>query len=128
MRNPFLPEVERGRIRTGNMASESGDGAFKVSILNGESFFVIASTGMGWEHVSVSLERVHRLKRCPTWEEMVFVKNLFFQPEEAVVQIHPPESQYVNCHEYVLHLWRPTNQTLPLPFPEMVGPRPKKRH
>ena len=55
-----------------------------------------------WEHVSVS----HR-GRCPSWEEMRDVKDLFWAEDECVVQFHPPKSEYVNIHPYVLHLWKP---------------------
>jgi hypothetical protein len=44
----------------------------------------------GWEHVSVSAPR-----RTPTWAEMCFVKDLFWDEEETVLQFHPPKSQYV---------------------------------
>ena len=54
-----------------------------------------------WEHVSVSLPN-----RCPTWAEMCFVKALFWEDHEAVIQFHPPQSEYVNVHPYCLHLWR----------------------
>lgn len=56
----------------------------------------------GWEHVSVELYA----RRLPTWEEMCYVKDLFWNDEEEVVQIHPKKSQYVNMTE-ALHLWRP---------------------
>lgn len=56
----------------------------------------------GWEHVSVELYA----RRLPTWEEMCFVKDLFWDDEEEVVQIHPKKSQYVDMTE-ALHLWRP---------------------
>ncbi len=71
---------------------------------------VIASWGMGWDHVSVSLA-----DRCPTWEEMCFVKDIFFRPDECVIQYHPPESKYINNHKYVLHMWRPQNESIPMP-------------
>ena len=35
---------------------------------------VVASNGMGWDHVSVSLPH-----RCPTWEEMEHVKRLYYE-------------------------------------------------
>lgn len=79
---------------------------------------VLISDGYGWDHVSVSLAH-----RCPTWSEMCRIKNLFFKPEETVVQFHPALSEYVNFHPYTLHLWR--NQTTPheLPPSELVGPK-----
>ena len=98
---------------------------FKVYI-GGRSFRVIATSGCGWEHVSVS---PFHLKRCPTWEEMCAVKNLFFEPEERVVQYHPPESEYVNMHPYCLHLWRPTGGVeFPHPPAIMVGLLGKGNH
>lgn len=62
----------------------------------------IVSDGQSWEHVSVSLGH-----RTPTWAEMCFIKSVFWDPEDCVIQYHPPESQYVNHHPYCLHLWRP---------------------
>ena len=59
------------------------------------------------EHVSVSSRK---RKQLPTWEQMQRLKDLFFYPEEMVLQIHPPESKYVhgvNGLNNVLHLWRP---------------------
>lgn len=77
---------------------------------------VIFSTGGGWEHVSVSFNH-----RCPTWEEMCEIKRMFFHPDEVVVQYHPAESEYVNNHQYCLHLWRPQKQDMPMPPAWMVG-------
>lgn len=92
---------------------DSRNGAFKVRV-NGRSFFCIASTFGGWEHVSVSPCNTKR-KTCPTWEEMCEIKDLFFTPEETVVQYHPPKSDYVNIHPLCLHLWKPTTDFLPAP-------------
>lgn len=58
----------------------------------------------GWEHVSIELYA----RRLPTWEEMCFIKDIFWEDEENVVQIHPKKSEYVNMTE-ALHLWRPVN-------------------
>jgi len=78
-----------------------------------------ASNGMGWEHVSVSINR----KRTPSWEIMNFVKDLFWDKEDTVIQFHPPRSQYVSYHPFCLHLWRPIGTEIPLPDPAMVGPK-----
>ncbi len=84
---------------------------------------VMVSDGSGipdgeekWEHVSVSLQ-----DRCPTWDEMAFAKDMFFTEDEAVMQLHPPKSDYVNNHKYCLHLWRPKSATIPLPPSVLVG-------
>lgn len=58
------------------------------------------------EHVSVKLN--NGAKKTPTWEEMCEVKDIFWQPEEEVHQVHPSESQYgVGGVDNVLHFWRP---------------------
>lgn len=99
-------------------AGDGGCGAFKVFV-NGRSFFVVSSDGGGWEHVSVSPGSRTR-KSCPTWEEMCAIKDMFFEPEECVVQYHPPRSEYVNNHPYCLHLWRSTETEIPRPPMEFV--------
>lgn len=75
---------------------------------------------MGWKHVSVSIERD---SRPPKWEAMCFVKDLFFESEDWVVQFHPAQSEYVNYHKGCLHLWMPTETKLPTPQSIMVGPK-----
>ena len=57
------------------------------------------------EHVSIALIN----GRMPTWEDMCWVKDQFWKPEEAVVQIHPRKSEYVNMVDNCLHLWRITS-------------------
>lgn len=93
---------------------DGGNGCFKVYV-DGRSFFVIASNGGGWDHVSVTPCNRKR-QTCPTWDEMCAIKDMFFEPEEGVVQYHPARSQYVNNHPYCLHLWKPNNGEQ-IPFP-----------
>ena len=92
---------------------DSGNGVFKVFV-EGRSFYCIASNGGGWEHVSVSPCSSKR-KSCPTWDEMCAIKDMFFEPEECVVQYHPAKAEYVNNHPLCLHLWRPQHTELPAP-------------
>lgn len=111
---------EKYRIRNGRMATDpsyGNNGAFFVRT-NQIVLKVIASDGNGWEHVSVSLS-----DRCPTWKEMNIIKDLFWEPEDCVIQYHPPQSEYINCHPYCLHLWRPIDKTIPIPPTWMVGPQ-----
>jgi hypothetical protein len=75
-----------------------------------------ASDGYKWEHVSVSTH-----DRIPTWEEMCFIKDLFWDAEDTVIQFHPPKSEYVNQHPYTLHLWRPIGAEIPRPDSILVG-------
>ena len=58
----------------------------------------------GWEHVSVA---PHMREIIPSWEDMCIIKDIFWDDEEAVLQIHPPKSKHVNLMENCLHLWRP---------------------
>jgi len=51
---------------------------------------------------------------------MCYIKDLFWMPEECVIQYHPPKSKYKNLHPDVLHLWRPTEVEIPLPPREFV--------
>jgi hypothetical protein len=111
--------LEACRLTTGRLASDKSygfNGAFLPIDEAGTRFKVICSDGMGWEHVSVSLP-----DRCPTWDEMCWIKSLFWDAHECVVQYHPPEREYVNNHAYCLHLWRPTDQRMPTPPQFMVG-------
>lgn len=85
------------------------------------AYQVIASTGMGWDHVSVCLRcGSDFVPRCPTWIEMCWIKDLFFEHYETVIQYHPARANYVNTHSYVLHLWRPQQAEIPMPDPIMV--------
>jgi hypothetical protein len=125
-----LPEVvEAGRERKDpRFASKTGErmGAFRlrypssmkemqVIISDGSDWAALGLPGPAWEHVSVSLK-----DRCPTWEEMAWVKSLFFGDEECVIQFHPPRSRYVNRHRFCLHLWRPVGVEMPMPPLECV--------
>lgn len=80
------------------------------------------SDGLGWDHVSITIQSIKRkVERCPTWEEMCFVKDLFWSKDETVIQFHPPESEYVSNHKYCLHLWKNQSVEIPLPDSLMVG-------
>jgi hypothetical protein len=83
-----------------------------------QSFRVIASDGLGWEHVSVSLAN-----RTPTWEEMNYIKEIFWTDEDWIMQFHPARSEYVNFHPHCLHLWCPCDRDCKTPQSWMVGPK-----
>jgi len=95
----------------------AGNNGCFYAVFRGYHVRMIASDGLGWEHVSVSVNR----DRTPTWEVMNAVKDLFWGGEDTVIQYHPKKSEYVNCHPNVLHLWRPIGIELPLPDKLMVG-------
>lgn len=90
---------EFARITTGRLASDKSNGnngAFEIPCKHA-TVYCIASDGAGWEHVSVHVEERFKL-RIPSWNEMCFVKNLFWSDQDLVVQYHPPKSEYVNNH------------------------------
>ena len=115
MKNQVPDVLEAGRITSGRLASTAADGFNGVFIIKGLKgrLRLIVSDEEGWEHVSGSYPNA-RLQ-IPSWKEMCFVKDLIWKPDEVVVQYHPAESDYVNIHPGVLHLWRPTDVDLPLP-------------
>jgi len=112
---------EKFRLKTGDYKTRKNDGNngafFVYSLKNPKMVFkIIASDGMGWEHVSVSLP-----SRTPIWDEMCFIKNIFWDDEDAVIQFHPPKNDYINNHPFCLHLWRPTETKIKLPDSILVG-------
>lgn len=111
-------DVEEYRWKKGVFASDKSLGMNGIFVIPFESYklCVQASDGVGWEHVSVSLRH-----RYPNWKEMCFIKDLFWEKEECVVQYHPPKSEYVNNHPYCLHLWRPGKKKFPMPDSILVG-------
>ncbi len=99
-------------------SSPNQSGLFVVPSTNQCRLQVIATNGMGWDHVSVS---VIEQPRCPTWEEMCLVKDLFFEKNETVIQYHPKEADYINNHPYCLHLWKKQGYEVPTPPTELIG-------
>lgn len=115
--------LNRCRVRAkqdpmfGTTEADGFNGFFCLK-LNGLPVKVIASDGMGWQHVSVSLASSNN---PPSWPIMCQVKDLFFEPTDWVCQFHPAHSEYVNNHPGCLHLWRYTAGEFPKPDRLMVG-------
>lgn len=110
---------------TDDKAGNNGAFVFMPTDANRRVLWVIASSGEGWEHVSVHAQsRRNMMDTIPTWDEMCYAKETFWDPEDVVMQLHPRESQYVRTHPHVLHLWRPSEEsglTIPEPHYAMVG-------
>ena len=98
-------KAEKFRVKSGPWASKIGDvfGMFLVrhNDLGNRMTVMVAPSDSEWQHVSVSYPY-----RTPTWNEMCFIKNLFWGEDATVVQFHPKKSEYVNNHPHCLHLWR----------------------
>lgn len=109
--------------------SDGWNGMFRLP-MDGATIRCVSSDGSGephpdfqWQHVSVSVEGD---KRPPRWSVMCRVKDLFWEPEDWVVQFHPAQSEYVNFHPACLHLWRPLLAKMPTPLSIMVGPKSRR--
>lgn len=148
-----VPESARNTThpQLGTTAASGNNGAFDLeSPEPGWRLALICSDGTEapdmpdwqWEHVSVHAYREQRIEvvgllgrgskpglkqRTPTWKEMSYVKRLCWDGDDVVVQFHPRESEYVNCHPHVLHLWRPTTKQIPTPPAILVGPLTEER-
>ena len=113
------------RITTGPFASSSLDGnegAFEI-LRNQCLLICISSAMLRWQHVSchkIITQQRRKARKIPTWNDMCFVKGLFWDEEDCVIQYHPPKSQYVNDNPFVLHLWLPVGIEIPLPPRELI--------
>jgi len=118
MRAIPLTDLEKYRASHPRLpSSQFGDdyGYFEVPRETGLLRVISSGNGEPWEHVSISLE-----DRTPTWEEMCFVKDLFWGPEETVIQFHPKESKYVNNMPHCLHLWKKRGVDYELPPQSLI--------
>lgn len=121
MRN--LHELDQYRLtdqRIVGFFGDAGDGENGVFIvlspIDKAMLRIIASSGLGWDHVSVS-----RSTRAPNWSEMSHVAQLFFKDDETAMQMHVPREDHVNDHPYTLHWWRPHTVEIPRPPRFMIG-------
>ena len=53
-----------------------------------------------WRHVSIRRE-----DRMPSYRELKAMRARFFPADAEVIQVFPPEEEFVNQHPYCLHLW-----------------------
>jgi len=140
MRNLNHSPVGKFRVTTGPSASSPDDGnfgAFHIPLGNHKTLLscIVADAPkddgveihQGWEHVSCQALDVHVRRgrkgwrqRVPTWEEMAFLKALFFEDSETVVQFHPAVSDHINLAPCVLHLWRYNRGEFPMPPKALV--------
>ncbi len=120
--------LNKHRMTSGKLASDSSygmAGAFTVAFTTTRRLIVISSGSeqTDWEHVSVRAQEKSGKKfkdKMPTWGEMCYIKGLFWEDNECVIQYHPAEKDYVNIHDHVLHLWRPLKEEIPKPPRIMV--------
>lgn len=122
MKSKLDPRLKLARSRPALPGLSEVNGWFIVTGPEKRHLQICASDELGWDHVSVTVIVAQanglphtREDTVPTWEEMCFVKDLFFEPNEPAFQYHPPESRYKNVHKGCLHLWRKQGEPLPMP-------------
>src|SRR5690348_8904636 len=104
---PKYSWLDKHRLREGFYGNSEDKCSYGCFIYEGHGYnYKIISSGDNnphseWEHVSVSKTRGKNWY-LPTWEDMCFVKQLFWDEEETVLQFHPKKSEYVNKHPCVL--------------------------
>lgn len=128
MKVPNEYRVRKGQLGSDDSYGNNGMFYIKHPRIEGYNFIVQVSDGAGWEHVSVSLQnargkKYETVKRCPTWEDMCFIKDLFWDAEDCVIQFHPPASSYVSHHPYCLHMWKSTTTEIEVPETILIGPK-----
>jgi len=117
---------EEFRVKTGPMKTTKtwgNNGYFVVPSPFGggkRRLLIIASDGEGWEHVSIHVIQ-GEASMTPIWDEMHYVKKVFWDSEDVVMQLHPKASEYVNNQPNTLHLWRPVGVEIPTPPSILVG-------
>lgn len=110
--------TDRQVVRYYGTTGDDTCGVFECpSPIDGASLLIIAARGDGWEHVSVS-----RTNRYPNWIEMEHIKRAFFRDDEVCMQLHVAAKDHISFHPNCLHIWRPIDQSIPLPPAEFVGP------
>lgn len=84
---------------------------------------VITTETKEWKRVRVSLldKYYHPLDRYPKWDEMCLIKEMLFNDDEAVIEIHTNDEFKMYEKDYTIDLWRPLNKEMPLPNPDLVG-------
>lgn len=119
--------LEPNRLRNTDYASKTGDTfGFFIFQKGKAQIRAMACDALetGWEHVSVSVKYQNAkgkiIDRCPTWEEMHEIKRIFWDDTECVMQLHPPQENYISNCDSCLHLWRPTGTPIPTPPTTLV--------
>ena len=112
------PQDERTLVEM----AKTGDGnVYVIPVHPRRAFLVGSDITLDWEHVLVTaIDPRDGSVSMATWDEMCLVKEIFWDKEDMVMQLHPPQSEYVNDNPYTLHLWRPVKEVIPNPFLGML--------
>ena len=93
-----------------------------IKLDNSDEIALVKFTrAVGWEHLCASYNN-----RTPSWDEMNQFKEMFWKDNEVCFQLHPAKENYINNHEYSLHIWRSCEKEIDLPPTILVGFREGK--
>jgi len=114
----IIENIGRGNIY--KKLGGEGIGQFKFrDDLTLRLFHVEYSRELGWDRVIVQLvarnAKEHQHPTPPTWADMCYIKDIFFNESETVVQYHASSDAHLNIHANVLHLWRLQDGCFPTP-------------
>ncbi len=62
-----------------------------------------------WERTNKTRDEYRQVDRCVNYNELLFIKDSFFSPEEVVIQYFPPMVDFVHFKNQLI-LWRYTGQ------------------
>lgn len=131
-----LDHIEEFRVDKGPLASTKVElaqhGMFTLPVRANTLAICVASNGKhdhadtGWEHVSVHVKyrwggkkkRKDKVRK-PTQDEIIMVRNIFWEPGEAVMQLFSEEGAKGDGYASNVHLWHPTETSIPRPGPEI---------
>lgn len=126
MKKVLSPEVEAGRVHkyadligkpVGNFTLVHPETGRRLNVLVSDGTpdpgMPVDDPATKWEHVSVTVLATFGV--CPTWAEMCWIKDQFWDEEEWVLQYHPAKDANISFHPSCLHLWRPKEETIPVP-------------
>lgn len=111
-----IEEILKNKGLFGFETGHDGGTCWRQFHTNKSPAVIIFSWGGGWDHVSMSFRN-----RVPSWDEMCWLKDAFFDEDEVVIQFHPAKKDYINTHPYCLHLWKKQGYEIPTPPSLFVG-------
>ena len=112
MRN-YFKGIEKHRLK-GNPDYPAGDkGTMQGSFyFEEEHLLVVVKSINKWESCEVAVcgfiaGGIEYATRCPTWNEMCFVKDMFWSEDEVCIQYHPDKKNYMGnvpgCNILMIH-------------------------
>jgi hypothetical protein len=106
---------EEFRVAAFDAEKTLNGGAFSI-LLGRTVFHVIASIIAGWEHVTAYLPH-----RAITESEENQLADIFWEPNDVIVKFPRMHSTRNHHMIHMVHLWRPVDQTIPVPPREFSG-------